>query len=374
MSNTFVIIDQAAGQKQIEILDVFKSKFSSQAIIAGNINERQKKLDSNVTWEKTIKYNRKNSITRLYTWIVFTIQTLFIVNLKYRKAHLFIITNPPTSVFLTLILPNKFSILVFDLYPDSFYEYGMMSKNSIIYKIWAKLNKRIFMNAERIYTLGESMANRLSNYVEQSKIEVVELWTDSSFLVNTDTQNNWFKEKFSLNDKFVVMYSGNMGITHPVELIVELAQALSDIDDIYFVLIGGGHKYSILEKKITDYELQNIILMPFLKPAELPFSFNSASMGIVTLDSKAGELSVPSKVFDLFAVGVPVLGIGSDTSELSRLLKKYNCGSCFKEDNVNEMVNFVKSIYTNPKYYIELSENSKTGAINHRPENARKFL
>lgn len=374
MSKTFVVIDQAAGQKQIEILDVFNSKFGSQAIIAGSINERQKKLGSNVKWEKTIVYNRKNAITRLYTWVVFTIQALFIIGLKYRNAHLFVITNPPTSVFLTLVLPNKFSILVFDLYPDTFYEYGIISKNSIIYTAWAKLNKKIFRNAERIYTLGESMANRLSNYVNLSKIEVIELWTDSSFLVKKDIQNNWFKEKYALDNKFVVMYSGNMGITHPVEIVVDLAKSLNDVDEIYFVLIGGGHKYSILEKKIKDYGLKNIILMPFLKPTDLPFSFNSASMGVVTLDSKAGELSVPSKVFDLFAVGLPVLGIGSETSELSRLLKKYKCGSCFNESNLTEMVNFTKEVYNNPKYYHELSENSKMGSNNHGPKNAQKFL
>lgn len=374
MSNIFIVLDQAAGQKQIEILDVFKQQFQRQVIIAGNINQREKKLGSGVKWEKTIKYNRKNYFTRIYTWLVYTIHTFFIILFKYRNAHLFIITNPPTSIFLTLFLPNRFNILVFDLYPDSFVEYGMMSERSLIYRFWASMNVLIFRRADRIYTLGESMANRLSNYIPRDRIEIVELWTDSNFLVNTDTSSNWFVEKYNLKNKFVVMYSGNMGITHPVELMVDLAFGLKHMKEIVFVAIGGGHKFPLIQERSEKLGLDNILIMPFLKPADLPFSFNAASMGVVTLDSKAGELSVPSKVFDLFAVGVPVLGIGSDSSELSRLLRKYDCGKCFPEKNLHDMIGYIKALYNDKGKYEMLCINSKHGSTYHTPENAKYFL
>lgn len=374
LEGTFIVLDQAAGQKQIEILDVFKSRFEKQVIIAGNINEREKKLGSNVKWEKTIKYNRNNFFARTYTWLIYTVHAFFIVLFKYRKAHLFIITNPPTSIFLTLILPNKFSVLVFDLYPDSFVEYGMMTEKSFLYRVWASLNVKIFKKAERIYTLGESMSNRLSKYISKDRIEVVELWTDSNFLLSADTTNNWFVEKYNLKNKFVVMYSGNMGLTHPVELMVDLANELKDFKEIVFVAIGGGHKFPIIQERSKQLQLDNIIIIPFLKPADLPFSFNAASMGVVTLDSKAGELSVPSKVFDLFAVGVPVLGIGSESSELSRLLKKYDCGKCFSEKSIDEMKHYIKDIFADKAKYELLSRNSKLGSTYHTPENAKNFL
>ncbi len=249
-----------------------------------------------------------------------------------------------------------------------------MTERSFLYRIWASLNVKIFRRAERIYTLGESMSNRLSKYISKDRIEVVELWTDSKFLLSADTSQNWFVDKYNLKDKFVVMYSGNMGLTHPVEIMVDLANELKDNKEIVFVAIGGGHKYPIIQERSKQLKLDNLIIMPFLKPTDLPYSFNAASMGVVTLDSKAGELSVPSKVFDLFAVGVPVLGIGSETSELSRLLNKYDCGKCFSEKNIDEMISYIKTIYADKHKYEVLSKNSKIGSTYHTPENAKNFL
>ena len=113
--DSIVVLDQAAGQKQLAILEAFKNKYKYRSIIAGTINERKLKLENDIVWEKTIPYNRSNIIIRTLSWVIFTIQSFIIVKRKYKNSDLFIITNPPLSIFLPFFLSNTFDVLVFDV-------------------------------------------------------------------------------------------------------------------------------------------------------------------------------------------------------------------------------------------------------------------
>lgn len=373
-SDSIVILDQAAGQVQVAILDAFRSTYRFRAIIAGSINARGKKLDKDVVWEKAIPYDRTNMVKRFFSWIVFSIQALVIIKRRYPTADLFIITNPPLTVFLSFFLKNKFDILVFDLFPDALAEYNYISRRSWIYRQWEKWNVQLFDKARRVFTLSDGMADKLSAYMDPKKIEVIPLWTDNSFLQPIPKNENPFVVKWGLKDKFTVMYSGNMGLTHPVELLVDIAHRLQEDEDIFFLLIGGGHKFSMLEERIKSADLRNIRLLPWQSADMLPFSMNAADMGVVTLDDQASKLSVPSKIFDLFSIGVPVLGIGAANSELSRLLNTYQAGKCFSDKQVDEMADYIRMLKENQVYRNETKERSLQASLNHTPVNAKKFL
>ena len=372
--DSIVVLDQAAGQKQLAILEAFKNKYKYRSIIAGTINERKLKLENDIVWEKTIPYNRSNIIIRTLSWVIFTIQSFIIVKRKYKNSDLFIITNPPLSIFLPFFLNNTFDVLVFDLYPDALSEYKYISKSSLIYRLWEKWNIKIYKKARRVFTLSQGMADKLSFYVDYNKIEVVPLWTDNSFLQPIPKSENTFVKDHGLEKKFTIMYSGNMGLTHPVELLHDLAEMLKDDQDILFLLIGGGHKYKLLEQKIKTSNLTNIFILPWQTPDRLPLSMNAADVGVVTLDAEASKLSVPSKIFDLFSIGIPILGIGSKDSELSKLLLNYDSGICFNNNQMSEMVNYILKLKNDSPYYNLISKNSLNSSTFHTPLNANKFI
>jgi hypothetical protein len=373
-SDSLVLIDQAAGQKQIAILEAMKLRYEKRIIIAGTLNERDLKLDKSVIWEKNICYNRFNLFLRIISWFRFSFKTFWIIKRKYPNADLFIVSNPPLNLFVTLFLKNKFDVLVFDLYPDALTEYNYISKNSILYSWWERRNIKIFKEARRIFTLSDGMVNKLSKYTSKEKIEIVPLWTDTSFLKPIQKINNPFVADQNLKDKFVVMYSGNMGLTHPVELILDLAMQMRDCSDVYFLLIGGGHKFKMIQNKINSLSLENIRILPWQESKVLPYSMNSADLGVVTLDEIASELSVPSKIFDLFSIGVPVLGVGSTESELSKLLLNYDCGICFNKQQITEMEHYILKLKNESNYYKLISKNSLYASTFHTPSNANKFL
>ena len=372
-SDTIVILNQSSGYLQIDLLEVFNSKYAKRAIIAGEIRFRKKLLDSDIKWHKVVKYNRKSKFTRIATWLVCTFQMLYILITKYRHADLLIVSNPPTSILLPLIIKNSFSLLVYDVYPDSLYQSGLINRKSLIVKYWGKINRKIFRKANRIFTLTDGMKEALSAYVNFDKIEVIPIWTDNKFLRPLEKKQNPFIKKHNISEKFVILYSGNLGHTHDIETIVELASTINN-PEIIFVIIGEGEKEVLLAKMIQEYNLQNVLMLPWQPTDQLPYTLSSADLAIVTLGKDASTLSVPSKTFNYLSVGAPVLCIGSKKSELHRLINQYGIGKCFQKNEISEMRDFIYHLKSDQDYHLQLRQNSLIASRDFGPENALMFL
>ena len=168
-------------------------------------------------------------------------QALLFIIFKGRKADLFITTNPPLGVFIPYFCKNKYSLLIYDIYPDVLIEYKILSKESLITKFWEKTNKKIFANAQKVFTISDGMKNLISKYVDPDKIEIVPCWTDNTFLKPVPKEDNIFIKEQGVEGKFLVIYSGNLGFTHDIEVLVDLAERVKR-ENIFFFIIGEGDK------------------------------------------------------------------------------------------------------------------------------------
>jgi glycosyltransferase involved in cell wall biosynthesis len=366
-----VFINQNTGYLMIDIINA-KGGDWKKSIISGKIIPRNKQLDSNIFVSKIITYDRSSSLKRIFTWIWGFLQILFLVKFKYKKAELFIVTNPPFATFLPLFCKNKFSLLVYDIYPDAFVQYGILNKQSKLIKYWENTNKKIYPKAQNIYTLSNGMKSLLSSYVNEAKISVVPIWTDNTFLKPIPKHENEFILKNNLQNKFIVMYSGNLGFSHDVEIIPEIAKIIA-IPEIEFLIIGDGDKKLLIEQKIKDYQLTNCQLLPWQETEMLPFSLAAADLSIVTLGKEASLLSVPSKTFNIMSVGTPLLCIASQKSELANLVNTNKAGKIFDANQLEEIKNFILQLFNNKNLLEEYKYNSLLTSKLFGPENANKF-
>jgi glycosyltransferase involved in cell wall biosynthesis len=370
-SNEIVYINQNAGYLMIDIINAKDNSFK-KSIITGKIIPRNNHLGPEVVIHKIITYNRSSNLKRIFTWTWGFLQILFLVKFKFRNAELFIVSNPPFATLLPLFCNNKFSLLIYDIYPDAFVQYGILNKKSKIIRYWESSNKRIYKNAEKIYTLSKGMKSLISNYVNESKIQVVPIWTDNTFLKPIPKLENEFIIQNKLQDKFVVMYSGNLGFSHDVEIIPEIAKIIN-IPEIEFLIIGDGDKKVLIEQKIKQYNLSNCRLLPWQEPQMLPFSLAAADLSIVTLGKEASLLSVPSKTFNIMSVGTPLLCIASEKSELAYLVKINKVGKIFEANQKNEIKDFIIEMCTNKEFYNIFKNNSLSTSKLFGPDNAFKF-
>lgn len=343
MQKKIVLVNQTSGFLVVDDLNAYCRKYDDVAVICGVLEPGERALNVKVVKDYICEYNRSSSVKRLATWLWGSIQIFFKLAIKYRGYEVVYYTNPPMACFSAFMLNNKFRIVEYDIYPDALNTIGIGS-SSPIYKVWATLKKKLYKNAERIYTLSEGMKDALAKYGCEDKVKVVPLWSASDYFMPIPKSCNLFIKKNRLEEKFIVLYSGNIGYTHSVECLVDIAKQMRDDKDVIFLIIGDGKKKSEIVDEVKRCELSNVMILPFQDFSVLPYSLASADLGVITLDENVSKVSVPSKSFNLFAVGAPILAISSEDTEIFRILNKYGNGRCIPKSRIADMVTYIREL------------------------------
>ncbi len=368
-----VFINQSTGYLMIDIINEYAKSYDKVALIAGSVKTMERPLHEKVRVIKIAGYKRISINGRIWSWLWGSFQVLFLLVFRFRKYELVYVTNPPFAYLSSVFLRNIFSVIVYDTYPDALKNIGISERN-ILYKLWSEMNKKLFERAKNIFTLSESMAEQLSEYVNRDKVKVIPNWSGSVKFKPLAKANNLFLSQHSLNEKFIVLYSGNMGYTHNVEVLFEAARILAYNMQITFVFVGEGSKKAELIKQMTDSELKNCVFLTWQTAEMLPFSLASADLGVVTLNDTTGMLSVPSKTYNLMAAGVPLLSIAPENSELAVLINKYGNGRNFSTSQAKEIADFIVSCSKNNEMLKKMSECSLKASHNFTYVNAKLYL
>lgn len=368
-----VLVNQDSGYLMIDIANAYVDNGFSVSLITGRLVQRNIPLHYSIKISKIICYDRSSTFKRVFTWSLATLQILFLIWFKYRNKHLMIVSNPPFAPLIPLVVKNRFSLLIYDVYPNALVEYNILKEKSFLIRKWKESNRIIFKKALKIFTISEGMKNVLTQYVEPNKIKVIPIWTDNTFLKPIAKENNPFIIEQGLEDKFIIMYSGNLGKTHNIEVMIELAEELSE-QPYFFIIIGGGEQYGSIKKIIEYKELKNIMLLPWQPTEILPFTLAAADIGVVSLGLEASNLSIPSKTYNLMSVGIPILSIADPNSELAKLVESKELGKNFKNNQISEMKNFIK-LLNKDKVKMDLYiESSLLSSKSFDPKNAYKFI
>lgn len=368
-----IFINQSSGYLMIDIIRAYEGVYDERVLLAGSLNTRNHKLPNQVKHHHLLEYNRSSKYKRTITWLIAFIQIIWIVKTRYRKAFLFIVTNPPLAIFIPFFCNNQFSILFYDVYPDALTEFKIFKKTSWIVKLWESANKIIFSKASRLVTISYGMYNLLKQYSGNRKVDIIPIWTDNTFFHKISDKDNIFLQEHGLYNKFIVLYSGNLGYSHDVHVIIDLAEHLQ-YEDVYFLIIGSGEKYLYISNQIINKKLTKCRILP-LQPANiLPYSFSAADIAIVTLSKYASHLSVPSKTYNYLSVGSPLLCIAEQKSELGNLVSNYNIGKCFLTNEIKEMCKYILILKNDPEYHNLLKNNAYKASLDFGVENAKKFV
>lgn len=370
---SIVFINQSSGYLMIDIINEHLKYYDEVTLFTGFLNSRNKVLNAKVNVKYLKKYNRESSYKRFVSWIIFFIQSLFLLIFKYKKANIYFVSNPPILVFLARMLNRKFCFLIYDVYPNTFVEYKVLKRESFLVKLWQAVNKNVFQKSKHIFTIGEGMKVILSEYIPSVKIKVVPIWTDNSFLKPIKKEVNPFIEKHKLKSHFNIIYSGNIGKTHPVEVLLDIAEQIED-PLFRIIIIGEGEKKSKLEKLKSERSLKNVKFLPYQSMGDFPYSLAATDIGVVTLGEQASKLSVPSKTFNLMSVGAPILAITGLDSELSHLLKKYKNGQAYRENQITEIIEYIKKVQNNHSFRGSLQQNAIAASKHYTPNNAKELI
>lgn len=375
-SKKYIYIVQVTRQLSIDILNEFSDQGAEIHLITGIVESNYKALDPKIKVTSFIKHNSTSTVKRLFTWSLFTILSFFYVLFSSKKKELILVTTPPFILFIGLFLKKirnqNYHLIIWDLYPDVLINFGSLKESSLIIRTWKKLNTSCFNNAATIFTLGKHLASAVEKYTKKEVI-IIPNWVNSDFLKPISKTENTFAIQYQLTDKLVVMYSGNLGMTHDIESIVDTAEILKNNPHIHFVIIGDGVKKAKIDQSVKEKNLKNVLLLPYQDKEVLPYSLSCADIGIVTLSQGAESISVPSKTYYMMAVGSAILALSSTESELGILIEKHQCGRVFDKPDVQKIADFILYLSQNNAELIKFKENSRKASFNYTTENAKLY-
>lgn len=368
-----VVVNQASNYLTVGFCNAFAEKFENVALITGSIHIQGEELNPNVEVTYINKWVERPARKKFMSYIMACWKIFWLLLTKYRKHEVFFVSIPPMGYLLNLLVGNRFSMVVWDVYPDVFKITGMKETHPV-YRFWSFLNRKSFKKAFRLFTIGDKMAELLEVYVLKSKVIIQPIWSIFQANERVSKDQNPFIKEHNLQDKFIIQYSGNIGLTHKVEVVVELAELLKDNQNIVFQIIGRGPRVPALQRMVEEKKLPNCTFLPFQTDDMFPFSLSAADLGIVILDELTSKGSVPSKSYNLMSYGIPSVYIAGEDSELNTYAHKFGAAECFAEKELHLAKDFILDLSTNKQKWSEMSANAISTATLFRRDNADKFV
>lgn len=212
-----------------------------------------------------------------------------------------------------------------DIYPDIAVVVGKIREGMVTRRI-RKTLFGAYQRASRIVVPGRDMMQRcVSHGVAADKIEVIANWTDTN-LVKPVREGNAFRRRHQLDGQFVVMYSGNMGLAHDLDDMIDAAAVLRERTDISWLFIGEGARKAALVRRVEQLRLSQVQFLPYQPRSSLAQSLSAADVHLVSVRPGAAACVMPSKVYGILAAGAPTLGIVEPETELADLINRHHVG------------------------------------------------
>jgi colanic acid biosynthesis glycosyl transferase WcaI len=208
------------------------------------------------------------------------------------------------------------------------------------------INRFLVRRAARNLALGETMRRRLieDKGAPPERPEIIPDWADTSTLA-PGPKRNAFSAAHGLADRFVVMHSGNLGLSQGLETIVDAAALLKDVPDLIVVFQGEGVMKAELQARAGNLGLGNVRFLPYAPREQLSESFASADLFVVSLQRGLSGYIVPSKLYGILAAGRPYVAAVEETCEVAAITKAHDCGRVVEPGSARALADGILAFY-----------------------------
>lgn len=295
----------------------------------------------------------KNTMQRLVRYFLCSVSQFFKA-LFTRKFDIVLLGSTPPfqgaiGAALKIIRNKKFVYGIQDIFPDSLVSTGITKKGSLIWKIGRIIENFTYKYADKIIVISEDFKkNIMAKGVPEDKIVVVYNWVDQNVVIDIPRDKNKLFDKYQLDrSKFYIEYSGNIGLTQNMDMLLEVMKELKTTHpDIGLVLVGEGAYKAQVEEIVKRDNLTNVTMIPFQPYEDISYVFSLGDAGLVISKPGVGANSVPSKTWSIMSASRPVLA-NFDENELKDILAGNECGIFTKAGDKEAFKKSIIKLYEN---------------------------
>lgn len=236
-----------------------------------------------------------------------------------------------------------------DIFPDSLAGTSLAKKGGLLWKIGRVIEDFTYKYADKIIVISEDFKkNIMAKGVPEDKIVVIYNWVDQNKVVDVPREKNKLFDKYNIDrEKFYIEYSGNIGLTQNMDMLLEVMKELKTTHpDIGLVLVGEGAYKAQVEEIVKRDDLTNVTMIPFQPYEDISHVLSLGDAGLVISKPGVGANSVPSKTWSIMSASRPVLA-NFDENELKDILVGNECGIFTKAGDKDAFKRSIIKLYEN---------------------------
>jgi colanic acid biosynthesis glycosyl transferase WcaI len=221
------------------------------------------------------------------------------------------------------------------------------------------LERKIFRGSDTVvYISDDFVTHAAREKYTPRKFAVIENWATLGDFPWHSKDNTWAR-RHQLDDKFVFLYAGTMGLKHSPETLAQLARRFAHRKDVRVVLVSQGIGRAILEEVKAKERLDNLMLLDFQSYAELPEVLASADVLLANVEPDAGTFCVPSKILSYMCAGRAILMSVSSQNLAARIVTKANAGVICSPGEEKDFVDRASALYSDRATALQMGLNAR---------------
>lgn len=308
-------------------------------------------------------YGRFSHRGRLMDYFTFFWRAL-ILSIRLKPNYVITLTTPPLLGTIgwihKLFRTTRFIYWCMDLHPEAEIAAGLIKPKSSIASLFMRFHEKVLASADAVVTLSSNMKKFVSDYaIPDSKLHLISIWSDSDEIIPESKSNGTALLPNQIKDKFIVHYSGNLGLAHNFKCLVQVIELAQTHSDIHFVFTGGGPQMPVMKDKIEHLQLKNVLFQPYVNRDKLSKSLSKADIQWFSLDPSFEGIAFPSKLIGYMASGRPIVFLGTENADSAQEITHANCGYSFSISQPKAVLESILSLKANPELAEQLGNNAR---------------
>lgn len=306
------------------------------------------------------EFSKQNKVSRIKNIMSYFFGSMLATFKVGHQDYVFSISQPPIlggllGVWGKWTKRAKFIYNIQDFNPEQVMAVGY-SKNKLLLKLMMALDKLSCRQSSLVITVGRDLVTTLKERFKPGKapkVAMINNWIDEKAIHPLPVDEPHvlaFKKKYQLQNKFIIMYSGNIGLYYDLENLIKVIEKFpkgtkaADGREVEFTFVGAGTMLQKLKRYVSEHNMKNVSFIPYQPKSDLIYSLNTADVHWCVSAEKIKGVSCPSKFYGIAAAGKPVLGVLENGTEVEGLLKKCSGGYVTVPGNYEEIVNNLNKV------------------------------
>jgi colanic acid biosynthesis glycosyl transferase WcaI len=281
----------------------------------------------------------------------FSLRTFFAMLAKLQRGDVTVTVPAPFMLPYAFAAAAKLKgarsvLIMHDLYPDVLVMAGLLKPGSLLAKAMHALNAPMFRALDAVVIIGRDTEKLLLRYrgMASDRIRFIPNWATLAPGVRAISPDNPYRR--ALSARYVVGLSGNLGFTHDPVIVFEAAHLLRDNGDIHFLLSGWGVGFEQLKAMQAEAALPNVTLVGRVEDAQLEAFLSAANAWIIPYRKNVAGVSVPSRFYNLLAIGRPVILVSEPNAEAALTVTEHDVGWVVEPDNAQQLADTISRAAT----------------------------